>query len=145
MWQCGDGVFNVYLKAFRFNKGQESLSSNKALLETVVKHRFPLFRTRALAWDFTWMTSRTAPLPRAPPYRRNGRADSRKQTRGGRLELFTSLIRAFRSRTSGKAAARSAKPGHTDKPFPCSAAEVSHQFVHQSCSLWEMFEVCWLV
>lgn len=119
MWQCGDGVINVYLKAFRFN--------NKALLETVVTHGFPFFRTRALAWDFTWMTSRMAPLPRVSPYRRNGRADSRKETRGGRLELFTSLIRPFRSRTSGKAAARSAKPGHTDKPFPCSAAEVSHQ------------------
>lgn len=47
----------------------------------------------------------------------------------------TSLIWAFRSRTSGKAAVRSAKPGHTDKPVSCSAEEVSHRSVAERFQL----------
>lgn len=86
-----------------------------------------------------------ATLPRAPPYRRSGCADSRKEARGGRLEHFTSLIWAFRRRTSGKAAVRSAKAGPTDKPFPCSAAQVSLCGSASSRSLREVREVAWKV
>lgn len=90
-------------------------SSSSAFLQTVITHGFPFARTfvrtraRAGVWDFTWMTSHTPPLPRAPPYRCSGCASARKVTRSGRLEHFL-IIWAFRSRTSGKAAVRSAEP-----------------------------------
>lgn len=60
----------------------------------------------------------------------------------------TSLIWASRSRTSGKAAVRSAKPGHTDKPVSCSAEEVSRRSVAERFRFVGGAEdtfTCWLL
>lgn len=92
------------------------LTSYSAFLQITMKLGFPVARTialcgreRALVWDFTWMTSRAAPLPCAPPYRRDGCANWRKVTRSGRLEHFLNLSLSKPNLRGKKTVVRSAK------------------------------------
>lgn len=97
MWQSGGDVMDVCLKVRRLGTSLERFLLF-LLRIPAARHAFLFARTialcgreRARVWDFTWVTSRTAPLPCAPPYRHSGRANWRKVTRSGRLERFLNL------------------------------------------------------
>lgn len=121
-------------------------SSYSAFLLIAIKHDFPVARTialcgreRALLWDFTWMTSRTADLPCAPPYRLDGCANSRKVTRGGRLEHFLNLSLSKSNLRKSCGSERKTR-SKRQAIFLQGVEEVSHQFVPERFKLlrWEM-------
>lgn len=109
-------------------------SSCSAFLQTVIKHAFPFARTIVLCGrERAWSGS-------SPGWRHTPCLCSTRRHIGATIAPTrgkwhaaagwnTSSIWAFRSRTFGKAAVRSPKPGHTDKTFSCSAEEVSHRLV----------------
>lgn len=130
--QCGGDVIYVYLSIqVKLKGGFECVKFfffylTKSIPADCYETRISIASARA--WDFTWMTSHTAPPPRAPAYRvKRLRGLAERDARQGGWS--TSSIWAFRSPTKIEAGTF-LKTARTDKPF-FPAEEVSLQFVSQ--------------
>lgn len=91
---------------------------------------FPFGRSRAPGWDFTWVTSRSEPAPR--------------HIDAARAAWNTSLPQSERLEGEAPEQPRfgeTCKPGQTDEPLPCSAAQVRLCGSASSCSPWEVREL----